>query len=266
MTTLDTFALDDRSYAKACAENFKRYAMSIDIRKRIRDSQRYLRSLGLIPSPPPSVAPPPPPVATEPEPEIDFAPRTNTQKLTRHHRENTLPFQRVRAAICAAGRALTGAEIAAATGYSRKRTSQVTSRMKTVGCLFVVGFTTGANDWTALYHTDPTIKQSSPAAVVLAEKRAARIRPSASAMQAAQAVIAANFRPDSIAPRLYDILALNGPLTASQIRTRLNSHITSVGDCLNKLQRLGLVTCDAAVMIGKGVTPGLWDVVGEVQS
>lgn len=67
MTTLNMFATDDRDYVKACAENFKRYAMSIDIRKRIRDSQRYLRSLGL--TPPPIIDP------AEPQP---YAPNPTT--------------------------------------------------------------------------------------------------------------------------------------------------------------------------------------------
>lgn len=70
MTTMDAFVINDHAYIKACAENFKRYAMSIDIRKRIRDSQRYLRSLGLVSQPPPPVIEP-----TEPQP---YAPNPTT--------------------------------------------------------------------------------------------------------------------------------------------------------------------------------------------
>lgn len=210
----------------------------------------------------------------EPEPEIDFIPETETQKRTRqaapastepqkrkrHRGPDTAAYQAVMAAIRSQGRALTGAEISAITGYNRKRASQITSRMKQDGLLFVAGFTEGVNDWTALYHTDPNVKQSSSAAAIFAEKRAARVRPSLAAMNQANEIIQANFRTDSIASRLYVVLACHGPLTASQLSTRAGAHLTSVGTCLLKLARLGLVQADTAIITGKGATPGLWDV------
>lgn len=218
----------------------------------------------------------PPIPVVEPEPETDFIPQTETQKRTRQGQKastdaspckrknargpDTAAYQAVMAAISSQGRALTGAEISAITGYNRSRTGQITSRMKKDGLLFVAGFKEGFNDWTALYHTDPNVKQSSAAAVIFAEKRAARLPPTLATMDHAQAIIKANFRTDSIAHRLYDVLAKYGPLTASQLSDRARAHLTSVGTCLLKLQRLGLVQADTAIITGKGATPGLWDV------
>ena len=222
------------------------------------------------------VVEPEPVVIIEPEPETDLIPQTETQKRTRQgskvstdasprKRKNargpdTAAYQAVIAAISSQGRALTGAEISTITGYNRKRASQITSRMKQDGLLFVAGFTEGVNDWAALYHTDPNVKQSSSAAAIFAEKRAARVRPSLAAMNQANEIIRANFRTDSIASRLYVVLACHGPLTASQLSTRAGAHLTSVGTCLLKLARLGLVQADTAIITGKGATPGLWDV------
>lgn len=221
-------------------------------------------------------AQPEPPVVETPELDISFIPETQTQKRTHQvavvdtepqprKRKNargpdTAAYQAVIAAISSQGRALTGAEISTITGYNRKRASQITSRMKQDGLLFVAGFTEGVNDWAALYHTDPNVKQSSSAAAIFAEKRAARVRPSLAAMNQANEIIRANFRTDSIASRLYVVLACHGPLTASQLSTRAGAHLTSVGTCLLKLARLGLVQADTAIITGKGATPGLWDV------
>lgn len=221
-------------------------------------------------------AQPEPPVVETPELDMSFITETQTQKRTRQvavvdtetkprKRKNargpdTAAYQAVIAAISSQGRALTGAEISTITGYNRKRASQITSRMKQDGLLFVAGFTEGVNDWTALYHTDPNVKQSSSAAAIFAEKRAARVRPSLAAMNQANEIIRANFRTDSIASRLYVVLACHGPLTVSQLSTRAGAHLTSVGTCLLKLARLGLVQADTAIIMGKGATPGLWDV------
>lgn len=200
--------------------------------------------------------------ATEPEPEADFAPQTYTQKRTRKRGGDIEAFQKVRAAICTAGKALTGSEISAATGYNRRRTSQITSRMKAKGLLFVVGHTRGEFDWVAVYHTEPNAKQAPSASVILAEKRTARLPPSLATMDHAHAVIKENFQSNSIALRLFDLLACHGPLTATQIQNRLNTHITAVNDRLGRLAGLGLVRNESAVFVGKDAHPAaLWDVV-----
>lgn len=221
-------------------------------------------------------AEPEPPAIETPELDMSFLPKTESQKRTLQAAQispDTMPrkrknargpdtaaYQAVMAAISSQKRALTGAEISAITGYNRSRTGQITSRMKKDGLLFVAGFKEGFNDWVALYHTDPNVKQSSTAAAIFAEKRVARLPPSLATMDHAQAIIKANFRTDSIAHRLYDVLAKYGPLTASQLSDRAKAHLTSVGTCLLKLQRLGLVQADTAIITGKGATPGLWDV------
>lgn len=45
-------------------------------------------------------------------------------------------------------------------------------------------------------------------------------------MNQANEIIQANFRTDSIASRLYVVLACHGPLTASQLSTRAGAHLT----------------------------------------
>ena len=151
--------------------DFLSYATSIDLDKRIRDSQRYIRRIILVSSAPPApksatVSPLPASSATESEPEIDFLTKTDTEKRTRRPQKAAVGSETARiydrtlkdriAALIAERGPVTSADIGQYLDMNRQRTAVTIIDMQKQKRLFVVGYKKNEyNQTVKVLHTDP---------------------------------------------------------------------------------------------------------------
>lgn len=194
------------------------------------------------------------PVQTQPtEAETDFIPPTQTQKRTRKPKEKVssagtrvLDFtikDRIATLINERG-PLTSADIGQHFGLDRKRVSSILVDMQKQKRVFVVGHK--KNEYKQLVkvlHTDQNFIYESPdvesIAPIIEEKRPARVT-SQAAKERGRALVARNFRSDSIASQVFEQLCMR-PRSSPELETLFRCGNSRIKFMLDRMQDLNIV-------------------------
>lgn len=189
-----------------------------------------------------------------PEPETDFIAQTETQKRTRKPepcaatKEKAPLYDRtvkdsVVAFITEKG-PVTSAAIGQHFGMAIRRTSVILAELQKKQRIFIVGYTKNEyNQIVKVLHTDPNFVYISPdlpdAEPIVEEKRPAHKPPSRAAIERGRALVACNFRRDSIAMQVFEQLCRR-PLSIPELDAIFRRGSSCFKFMLDRMQDLGI--------------------------
>lgn len=200
-------------------------------------------------------AQPEPPVVETPELDMSFITETQTQKRTR--KPEPRPATKEKAplydrtvksnvvAFIAEHGPVTSAAIGQHFGMHLRRTSVVLADLQKKQRIFIVGYTKNEyNQIVKLLHTDPNFVYVSPdlpnAEPIVEEKRPAHKPPSRAAIERGRALVARNFRRDSIAMQVFEQLCRR-PLSIPELDAIFRRGSSCFKFMLDRMQDLGIV-------------------------